>query len=239
MCGVIAYYGNMDNPEPIMKQLFYESRIRGRHATGISYIDSKGIMITNNSPIESHYFIDAISFNEIDLSKGIIGHTRYSTSDLEYNQPIVYDDFSISHNGVITQENADKWENDFGYKCSTKNDSELIIREFVENKEVIRFWNESSIAAAVLHKSGEIIFFRNGYRPLWFFEFKGSYFISSTEDIMKRAFRKVYSIEIYPTKCVSGVIYSFDDYRLSYYESQLSEGDIQIGLECSANYRRV
>ena len=56
----------------------------------------------------------------------MIGHCRYSTSDLQYNQPIYNDDYSIAHNGVVSQEMPERWKELYGYDCKTKNDSELI-----------------------------------------------------------------------------------------------------------------
>lgn len=241
MCSVIGFTSiNYNDVErKLLVELFKQSQIRGKHATGLSFLNDNFVH-TLVHPLPSKEFIEVCdNFNFLDQKDlFLIGHTRYSTSDLEYNQPIEDNNISIVHNGIITQEFPEKWEEHYGYKCKTKNDSELILR-CIENGEhpLIKF-KSSSIAALVL-KDGEIRFFRNGNRPLWYFEYNGSFFISSTRDILKRTFMTVLQLEINPIKCDNGEEYKIDSLnRLTKEFININE-EQQIELNCSNYYRRV
>jgi len=242
MCSVIGFVTNNYNEEQnlLLIELFKQSQIRGKHATGLSYFDKTGQVYTLLAPIHANEFIKEIEeFNFIDQKDlFLIGHTRYSTSDLEYNQPIHFDGISIVHNGVITQEFSNKWKEHFGYDCETKNDSELILRCIKNNEHPLIKFKGSSIAAIVLQNE-EIKFFRNGNRPLWYLEYNGSYFISSTKDILQRTFKNVLNEYIEPIKCENGIEYKIDSiFRFS--KSFINiDSDQQIDLECSNYYKKV
>lgn len=96
MCGVIGIVSKNILKQDVIKKLIINSKIRGQHATGISYIDEdviKTCIISKNA--------DYLDLKNV-LTKSLIGHARYSTSSLEYNQPISHFNVSIVHNGVIT-----------------------------------------------------------------------------------------------------------------------------------------
>lgn len=198
MCGIIGII-SPDNQllRTTAASLLHESQIRGKHATGISYI-LHGRHITEKAPIPAETFIKN-TFPK-DLGNVMIGHTRYSTSDIEYNQPLRQDDISLVHNGVITQSAFEEWEAKFGYKdFKTRNDSEILLKRIAEKKEMDSWldFEDSSIAAgAILRK--ELFCFRNGQRPLYIFYSKEVMGFASTENIIKRALGK--TAEIYKTK---------------------------------------
>ena len=110
---------------------------------------------------------------------------RYSTSSLEYNQPIYNKEISIVHNGVITQKDPNEWDDN--YKFTTKNDSEFILKSWIDNKHPINDYPNSSIASIILQKDGMIHFFRNEKRPLYFYQDKELFIISSTKNILLRS----------------------------------------------------
>lgn len=180
MCAVIGIKGKIKSET--VKQLFIESQIRGRHATGVSYYkDNKIHTIREAVPAEE--FIKIHDPSEWFEGENItmIGHCRYSTSDLEYNQPIAKGDRSLVHNGVITQEEPHKWAQMYGYQCEGKNDTELLFESWDTD-----VWPDSSIACIFLEEN-KMKWTRNGRRPMWITKTDQATIITSTKDIAIRA----------------------------------------------------
>jgi len=181
VCAVIGIDGVVSTD--LVRNIFLQSQIRGRHATGVSYL-KHGKITTIKEPKPAEEFLD--KHNPEDWYDGdritMIGHCRYSTSDLQYNQPIANDEKAVVHNGVISQEMPENWEKLYGYKCETKNDSELLFHSWDVKK-----WPDASIAAIFLDQSG-IQWARNGKRPLWIsWNDDLAIVITSTKDIASRA----------------------------------------------------
>ena len=139
MCAIVGFESEKVTEKDlvILKKVLIESKIRGKHASGVAWFDGGKICCEKKSlPMDKF-------LKDFDLSKIVyngkvkmIAHARYSTSDLEFNQPLVSGNLAIAHNGVVTQEAPENWEKHFGYKCETKNDSELLLRA-IENDEDI------------------------------------------------------------------------------------------------------
>ena len=136
MCGIIAgrlLNGNFESKyKKIIKKIYLESMIRGKHSSGVSFYDGEKINLkvipeSSDKLVVNRDFLSLL--NEI-LMKPFVGHVRYSTSDINYNQPIkINNKFSIVHNGVITQREFEHWKDDYkelltNYKLKTKNDTE-------------------------------------------------------------------------------------------------------------------
>ena len=192
--GAIIQKPTVDDFE-MLKRVFHESRIRGMHATGISFLPkwSKGIE-TIKEPIPADQFIEKFMHNDNlrdmvneDGNLYLIGHCRYSTSDLEYNQPIYNSFASIVHNGVITQELPENWEKLYGYKCEGKNDTELLLHTFGHGESPLLKWKDSSLAVCMLGRAKTLTAFRNGKRPLYLTSRPNACIITSTADVVKRA----------------------------------------------------
>jgi glutamine phosphoribosylpyrophosphate amidotransferase len=201
MCAIIGIV--LNKPSEIEFETFCrvlrESRIRGLHATGISWA-SDGNLKTIKEPIPAEVFIDKhlVDFDQYIDNKGklsMIAHCRYSTSDLMYNQPISNEFVSVVHNGVITQELPENWKRLYGYDCQTKNDTELLIHTVMEGKSPLEQWSESSIAAIELYADGKMRFYRNGKRPMYITNLKKGILITSTSDVVIRS-----GIEEQPSK---------------------------------------
>ena len=190
MCAIIgaALYNPTNDDFDLLKELFIQSSIRGLHATGYSYVKNN-IIETRKAPedattfLRNKYFSDCVDNNSLHL----IGHCRYSTSDLEYNQPIANKITSIVHNGIISQESPDKWKDLYGYDCETKNDSELILQSIKAGNSPLKEFNQASIAACELHADNSFYFYRNGKRPLYYTLYKDGIIVSSTKDILLRS----------------------------------------------------
>ena len=189
MCGIIGVIIKKPSQEDFdtIKHVFLESKIRGMHATGLSYVKEYQIH-TEKLPVAADQFpFDFPKYLNEDGNLYMVGHCRYSTSDLEFNQPFNNDTLSIVHNGVITQELPEKWKDLYGYECATKNDSELLLHTIEDDKCPITTWVESSLAVCELWFCKRLRFYRNGKRPIYFTSLSNGYIITSTEDVAKRA----------------------------------------------------
>jgi glutamine phosphoribosylpyrophosphate amidotransferase len=175
----------------LLRNVFVESKIRGMHATGISFLPkwSTGIE-TIKEPIPADQFVQKHlhddNLRDMVASDGnlyMIGHCRYSTSDLEFNQPMFCSGKSIVHNGVITQELPENWKELYGYDCITKNDSELVLH----SNDPLREFSNMSMGVVELYKNRKLRFYRNGKRPLYLTNVPNGSIITSTADIAQRA----------------------------------------------------
>ena len=189
MCAVIGAILKDPRKEDfeMLHRVFLESKIRGMHATGISYVKN-GQIITDKRPVPADEFpFDFPSYVNEDGSLYLIGHCRYSTSDLEYNQPIANENLSVVHNGVITQEDPENWFDLYGYECETKNDTELILHTAEDCISPLLRWKDSSLAVCELHVDKVLRVYRNGKRPLYLTSIPSGCIITSTADVPKRA----------------------------------------------------
>lgn len=190
MCGVVGV--NLQNVTTsdieFVTKVILESGIRGLHATGVTYLKD-GKLTTIKEPLPAYKFLEKHSVNDWcdgDNLKMIV-HTRYSTSDIEYNQPFSNDEVSIVHNGVISQELPENWETLYGYKTETKNDSELLLKTIEAGKSPLEEWEDSSISAIELYADGQMRFYRNGKRPMCLTSIHSGSIITSTVDVLNRA----------------------------------------------------
>ena len=191
MCGVlgIAIKKPSEQEFELVRRLFVQSMIRGKHATGVSYVKD-GKVHTIKEPVNACTFInnqDIPSWVNEDGNLYCIGHVRYSTSDLAYNQPMATEELSIVHNGVISQENPEQWKGTFGYDVITKNDSELILRCLEKGELPLHKFHPASMSVCTLDKDKVITAFRNEARPLHYSYGANGIIFASTADILRRS----------------------------------------------------
>ena len=191
MCAIIGAY--IEKPSSLdlimLAVVFRESSIRGLHATGVSWV-LDGEVKTRIDAKPATKFLESFDLNNCINEDGnlyLIGHCRYSTSDLEFNQPLWNENISIVHNGVITQEMPESWESLYGYKCKTRNDSELILHTLEAKKSPLQEFSNASMAVVELYKEKKLRFYRNGKRPIYFTSLPNGGIITSTKDIAERA----------------------------------------------------
>ena len=180
MCAVVGAFSKTKVDLELFQKVMIQSMIRGKHASGIAW---------NNNGKLSYRIIDEsanfLAFKNIDTNM-IIGHARYSTSDLNYNQPIKTDKIAIVHNGVISQEHPDTWKDTYGYDFDTKNDSEIVLRSYENNKHPLQLNGSMATIILDITNKPKILFFRNEQRPLYYSTDKDTY-IASTKNILKRS----------------------------------------------------
>ena len=192
MCGVIGVWlerstVSRDSLENIrlVENVFQQSMIRGKHATGVSYIKN-GELHTIKAGIPCDQFLEEHPISSMVNEDGgiyLIGHIRYSTSDLRYNQPFSNGNQSIVHNGVISQEDMSQWK----YVTETANDSELILKSFEANKHPLNDFSPASMAVCSITKDKTLSAFRNEARPLWYSARSNGVVFASTKDILNRS----------------------------------------------------
>lgn len=192
MCAVIGAALKSPTTEQLelVRNVFLESRIRGMHATGLSYAKD-GKVVTLKEAVPAPDFSPLSNMEQMldeDGNLNLIGHCRYSTSDLRYNQPIqINDKFSVVHNGVITQELPENWQKLYGFETETHNDTELINHTLAAGLNPLTQWADSSMSVIELYADGLLVWYRNGKRPLYKTDLPNGYIITSTKDIVKRA----------------------------------------------------
>lgn len=219
MCGVIGVYLSdvSDNDIEVVDNIFRQTMIRGKHATGVTVLRD-GELQTIKEPIPANEFLEKYpiqSFVHMGSLK-LIGHIRYSTSDLRYNQPFQGRDISIAHNGVISQDPS-KWE----YETETLNDSELILRCIESGDSPLEIYRNRSMACVSIQD--DVLYgWRNHERPLWYAKRQNGLLFCSTKDILNRS-----GVESDIDKCLPLVLYSFSGGLLqedrSYYDEQLED----------------
>jgi glutamine phosphoribosylpyrophosphate amidotransferase len=228
MCSVIGAIIKEPRAEDflMLHRVFLESKIRGMHATGISYV-KHGKIITEKRPVPADEFpFNFPSYVNEDGSLYMIGHCRYSTSDLEFNQPIANENLSVVHNGVITQELPEKWKELYGYDCETKNDTELILHTAEDCVSPLIRWKDSSLAVVELHVDKVIRFYRNGKRPLYLTSISNGCIITSTADVPKRA-----EVPGFPINTLMNHYITFDDQLAMTIEKEVIEDAVDLQYE--------
>ena len=216
MCGVLGITVNNFNEKDygLIRSLFQQSMIRGKHATGVSYVKN-GNIHTIKEPIPADEFINNQNLENWRNEDGnlyCIGHIRYSTSDLRHNQPFSSERFSIAHNGVISQELPETWWQRYGYKTESANDSELILRAVEKDENPLTVFNPASMAVCILYVDKKISAFRNHERPLYFHTNENFTIFASTKDILKRSgISSSEKTRMYEMYCV-------ENFKLSHYE---------------------
>ena len=228
MCSVIGAIIKEPRAEDflMLHRVFLESKIRGMHATGISYV-KHGKIITEKRPVPADEFpFNFPSYVNEDGSLYMIGHCRYSTSDLEFNQPIANENLSVVHNGVITQELPEKWKELYGYDCETKNDTELILHTAEDCISPLLRWKDSSLGVIELHVDKVIRFYRNGKRPLYLTNISNGCIITSTADVPKRA-----EVPGFPINTLMNHYITFDDQLAMTIEKEVIEDAVDLQHE--------
>lgn len=215
MCGVIGIsLSCVDKSDlALVRKIFMESMIRGKHATGLTYLSNKRLT-THKSGLPVDAFLEKFDLSQCINEDGnlyLIGHIRYSTSDLRFHQPFANEEYGIVHNGVISQEDPSEWM----FETQTANDSELVLHSLVVGRHPLVDFHPASMAVCTLSVDKELTGFRNEARPLWLTKVDKGVIFTSTQDIAKRAeLAKIGTTEkakMYTIYRYKGNILSLDD----------------------------
>lgn len=225
MCGVlgitIADFNERDYG--FIRSLFIQSMIRGKHAAGVSYVKN-GKVHTLKEPIPADEFISKQNLETWKNEDGnlyCIGHIRYSTSDLRYNQPFATDELGIVHNGVISQEPPSTWSQLFGFETETANDSELILRAMEKNQNPLGTFNPASMAVCAINADKKLTAFRNHERPLYYYSDDRATIFASTKDILKRSgVNNSVKTQMFRT-------YTVENFEMTHFDTNTNVKDLQ------------
>jgi len=225
MCGVlgIAIKNFNEGDYDLVRSLFIQSMIRGKHATGVSYV-KHGKIITNKDPIPANEWIQEQNLEDWKNEDGnlyCVGHVRYSTSDLSFNQPMANDKIGIVHNGVISQESPDTWEKLYELKTETSNDSELILRAMEKQKPVLTYFHPASMAVCAVRADKKLVAFRNEERPLYYNCSHNTIVFASTSDILKKSGLNN------PVKTPMYEVFTVDNFNIFSYNVSVNVEDLQ------------
>jgi|SaaInlV_135m_DNA_3_1039749.scaffolds.fasta_scaffold01001_8 glutamine phosphoribosylpyrophosphate amidotransferase len=204
MCGVIGVSLSTVGADDIelIRRTFLQTMIRGKHATGLSYVKG-GVLTTIKRGEPVTQFLKQLDFSDFINEDGglyMIGHIRYSTSDIHFNQPFSNDSISIAHNGVLSQDEPENWK----YKCETANDSEMILKSYEAGKNPLQDFMQESMAVVTITSDKKLSCYRNHERPLWYTELDNGIIFTSTKDIAIRSGLNK------PLKCEMFTEYNYD-----------------------------
>lgn len=195
MCGVVGYSSKETSTQDILtlSRIFEQSKIRGLHSCGFSYLDGDRIAT------EKFFAVGNLMAALLKLEEkfagnplSLVGHTRYSTSgdwqDQRNNQPLVLDGISLAFNGCIHMGLREEYEELYGKRYETDNDGEIFCRKVLDGEAWEMFVADGafSFAGAFLH-AGHLTVLRNMNRPLWLGRSGCAQFVASTRDIFARA----------------------------------------------------
>ena len=196
MCGIIGFYTKNNVTEKhrdILYKLIYQSKIRGLHSFGISYLENGIIKTEKTFDIPEISFLDGFYKSQSNI---LIAHTRYSTSGdykiMENNQPIqISENISVALNGVLTMKPREEYEVEFDVQCITENDTEILARKIEKGMNISEFsrYITGSLAAVYIYNKN-LYAIRNNKRPMHVFTYEGGVFVVSTVDIVDRALDK-------------------------------------------------
>ncbi len=185
MCGVIGYYS--DSPQAwhlnVVRKLFEQSDIRGKHAFGVTWMDAGRI-----GGVQRSLTLESLVPGLATLrSTTILGHARYSTSGdwktKENNQPLVIGGTALVFNGVIDMRTKEEMERDYG-PMHTANDGELFIKALLEGVKATEFISARNCSFAGCYIiGGRAYCVRNKRRPLWYAIHDGATYVMSTRHI--------------------------------------------------------
>jgi len=223
MCGIAGFKlapgGNLDKAFEVFEHLLVQSQIRGKHATGVSWVRGTKV-VAAKAPMPAEDFIKSDKWKQIkdERPTSMIAHCRYSTSgdasNNWNNQPITYGTMSLAHNGLVSMATKDEFQKLYKVQTKTENDSEVILAKMEKIWDKLyssgndEYEPEDVLAAALrtlykvdtpifalalLQSNGDILLTRDHIRPLWVFEVPnyGMHGFGSTEDILSRAFSKM------------------------------------------------
>lgn len=166
MCGILAFSGkNTAQNRELIVALMLQLSLRGTHATGIATVVNNQLRVVR-MPVDAKTFFERVTLDSPSNSNPdlkLIGHTRYSTSDLQWNQPVDNGYTALVMNGVISQEPPEKWPEAYR-PYSTRNDAEIALNASMKGH--YGCYN-GSFAIAELQINGSLLVYRNAYRPMW------------------------------------------------------------------------
>jgi glutamine phosphoribosylpyrophosphate amidotransferase len=209
MCGILGVSFKQKDIESIefVKRLMFELKIRGIHSFGIAFQDTEFHRLVYNEVFIDHMINEFMK----SPSMSFIFHNRYSTSGdyhiekgvLDNNQPIVVSNIgALAMNGVISQATKPEYEQKYGVKCTSDNDTEIFLRKMEQGisiPDIVKQNPDCSFAGVYIKRRDNTIYgYRNNKRPLYKGQYKNCSYIVSTLDTIRRAGGDLSQVSIVP-----------------------------------------
>lgn len=199
--GLIDYSGVFTAKERnrIITVLSRECEVRGTDATGVAFNTDSGLHIFKR-PVAAHKMWYRIP----DSAKVIMGHTRMTTQGsekLNYNNhpfPGHVDrlDFALAHNGVLYNDTALRISEELP-ETKIQTDSYVAV-QLIEKENVLSFDSIRKMAEKTrgtfcytILDSKNNIYLVKGENPLALYKSNGYYLYASTDEILKKALKKL------------------------------------------------
>ena len=195
--GLIDYQNALTTRQKnrMLQVLAKECEVRGTDATGIAYNFGGSIKVFKR-PLAAH----KLKFHVPNGVRVVMGHTRLATqgrpADNFNNHPWSTGSFALAHNGVLWNDRElRQTENLPDTRIQT--DSYVAV-QLLEQQKTLDFTTisvmaekiQGSFVFTVLDRDDNLYFVR-GDNPLAIFDFGGFYLYASTEEILRRAMRKL------------------------------------------------
>ena len=128
MCGIAGYFcfGSKRPEKRILSNLLEETQVRGRDATGVSYIKDNALHVIKAAQDGSDFVEqneEWLALEESDIPKYMIMHCRYKTKGDQANNmnnhPVFRDGLALVHNGGIS--NDDDLYDEFKFNREVSN----------------------------------------------------------------------------------------------------------------------
>ena len=204
MCGIAGYFsfGKKRPEKRILSNLLEETQIRGRDATGVSFMKGKALHVIKAAVSASEFVEkneDWLALEEKELPKYMIMHCRYKTKGDQANNmnnhPVFRDGLAIVHNGGIS--NDDDLYSEFKFSRDAQVDTEAILALLEDKKgegwsgmkeQISKLRGSFAVAAIDTSQPDSICFFRHG-NPIEFAidEENDILYFASTENILDSA----------------------------------------------------
>lgn len=176
-------------------RILNQSRIRGKHATGIAWNAADGSQGVFRSTV-LHETLAQLPGLLLRNPTMLIGHTRYATSGdwrvPENNQPVSAAGMVLALNGVIDAGTKTEFEKRWQVRCHADNDAEIFLRRIESGESATKFAKriKGSLSCCWIDQrtdnpKGYAI--RNARRPLWKHETDTRTAFASTADIFARS----------------------------------------------------
>jgi glutamine phosphoribosylpyrophosphate amidotransferase len=240
MCGIVGYKFAGERKAaavPFIEALLIQSQMRGRHATGIAFVQDEthdeefvrsqiGLV---KQPVPAEVFIKTNEWQNI-MHEGLppaaaILHTRYSTSGdwekNENNQPLVLGEVALVHNGLVSMAERQVFNQQYGVDCATENDSEILLRKIVGRTEPlmrdriasamteVAFIEHPIHACGLLTKGAELFYWRDNIRPLYAFRVEQPFVLEGFSSTLDIVIRAAWRVGVLVEVqiCTPGQIY--------------------------------
>lgn len=195
--GLIDYQNTLTRRQKnhILQVLSKECEVRGTDATGIAY-NFEGSIKVYKRPLAAH----KLKFHVPNGVHVVMGHTRLATqgrpADNFNNHPWSTGTFALAHNGVLWNDRELRQSENLP-DTHIQTDSYVAV-QLLEQQKTLDFTTISTMAEKIqgsfvftVLDPDDNLYFVRGNNPLAIFGFDGFYLYASTEEILRRAMRKL------------------------------------------------